>query len=69
MKRFAIIGYPLGHTLSPPIHKRLFQLSGVEAEYDVLQTPPAEFHALWPHLRELDGFNVTIPYKVEIIPF
>ncbi len=69
MKRFAIVGYPLGHTLSPPIHKRLFQLSGVEAEYDVLQTPPAEFHALWPHLRELDGFNVTIPYKVEIIPF
>lgn len=69
MKRFALIGYPLGHTMSPPIHNRLFQLSGLPAEYKVLQTPPEQFEALWPELRELDGFNVTLPYKQRILPF
>lgn len=69
MKRFALIGYPLGHTMSPPIHRRLFSLSGLEAEYQVLQTPPDRFEALWPQLRALDGFNVTLPYKQKILPF
>ena len=69
MKRFAILGYPLGHTMSPPIHKRLFELGGQQAEYEVLQTQPDQFEALWPYLRQLDGFNVTIPYKQQIIPF
>ncbi len=69
MKRFALIGYPLGHTMSPPIHHRLFELSGLEAEYQVLQTPPEQFEALWPYLRKLDGFNVTLPYKQRILPF
>ncbi|MDD3193662.1 MAG: shikimate dehydrogenase [Oscillospiraceae bacterium] len=69
MKRFAILGYPLGHTMSPPIHQRLFELSGQQAEYEVLQTPPEQFGGLWPYLRQLDGFNITIPYKQQIIPF
>ena len=69
MKRFAILGYPLGHTMSPPIHKRLFELGGLQAEYEVLQTPPEKFEDLWPYLRQLDGFNITIPYKQQIIPF
>ena len=69
MKRFAILGYPLGHTMSPPIHERLFVLGKQQAEYEVLQTPPEQFEALWPYLRQLDGFNITIPYKQQIIPF
>ena len=69
MKRFAILGYPLGHAISPPIHERLFVLGKQQAEYEVLQTPPEQFEALWPYLRQLDGFNITIPYKQQIIPF
>lgn len=69
MKCFAILGYPLGHTMSPPIHERLFVLGKQQAEYEVLQTPPEQFEALWPYLRQLDGFNITIPYKQQIIPF
>lgn len=39
-KQFAVIGHPIGHTMSPFIHNRLFALAGVEAEYHVMDIPP-----------------------------
>ena len=30
MKRYGLLGYPLKHTMSPPIHKRLFELDGLD---------------------------------------
>ena len=70
MKRFALIGHPLGHTMSPPLHQRLFALSGVEGTYQVLDIPPQELEETLPRLfSQLDGFNVTIPYKQAVIPY
>lgn len=66
---YAILGYPLGHTLSPPIHKRLFSLSKTEADYSVMEVAPKDLEAAMPRLRALSGFNITIPYKQVIIPF
>lgn len=63
----AVIGHPIGHTMSPFIQKRLFQLSGIPMEYQVLDLP--DLAAGLPRLRELDCFNVTIPYKQAILPF
>ena len=38
---FAIIGHPIGHTMSPFIHKKLFCLSGKDNEpYEVMDIPP-----------------------------
>ena len=65
--RFAVIGHPIGHTMSPFIHKRLFSLSGLSAEYGVLDI--AELSNGIDALRKLDGFNITIPHKVNIIPY
>ena len=31
-KHYAVIGHPIGHTMSPFIHKRLFALAGVDAD-------------------------------------
>ena len=39
-KKFAVIGHPIGHTMSPFIHKRLFELAGIEAEYTKLDISP-----------------------------
>lgn len=68
-KKYAVIGHPIGHTMSPFIHGRLFELSGVNAEYGVLDIAPEnlkqEFEST---LKKLDGFNVTIPHKPAIIP-
>ena len=68
MKRFALIGYPLGHTMSPPIHKKLFALSGVKGSYEAVAIEPERFEEALPKLMQLDGFNITIPYKQKIIP-
>ena len=64
---FAVIGHPIGHTMSPFIHRRLFALSGLSPAYAVLDVPSIE--AQLPALRTLSGFNVTIPHKSAILPF
>lgn len=66
-KRYGLIGYPLGHSLSPQIHKRLFELDGIEAEYEMMEIPPEKLKDNFEYLKTLDGFNITIPHKINII--
>ena len=69
-KHFAVIGHPIGHTMSPFIHTELFRLNGIDADYYVVDISPDALGTEIPRLlRELDGFNVTIPYKSAVIPF
>lgn len=68
-KHYDIIGCPLGHSLSPQIHKRLFELSGIDAEYNLTEIKPEELIGKYDYLNSLDGFNVTIPHKIPIIKF
>ncbi len=68
-KHFAVIGHPIGHTMSPFIHKRLFELSGIDAEYDILNIAPTNLSTAYSSLKELDGYNITLPHKRAILPF
>ena len=68
-QHYTLIGHPLGHSMSPWIHERLFKLSGKQADYKLTEIPPEELKAKIPELKNLNGFNITIPYKTEIIPF
>ncbi len=69
-KKYAVIGHPIGHTMSPFIHKRLFELSGVDAEYGVIDIAPENFARDYNEiLKNLDGYNITIPHKRAVIPF
>lgn len=63
----AVIGHPIGHTMSPFIHRRLFQLEGIPFHYQVIDVP--DLAAAMPDLRRLDCFNITIPHKSAILPF
>ncbi|MBD5138354.1 MAG: shikimate dehydrogenase [Ruminococcus sp.] len=68
MSKYALLGYPLGHTMSPPIHKRLFELDGdLSAEYEVCEISPDRLDEKAGYLNSLNGYNITIPYKVDII--
>lgn len=68
-RKFAILGFPLKHTMSPPIHDALFKLAGKEAEYSVCELSPEDLAGQASALNAMDGYNVTIPHKVSIIPF
>lgn len=68
MKQYAVVGHPVGHTMSPFLHGRLFALDGVEASYRALDLPDLEDPQAQETLAALDGYNVTIPYKQAVIP-
>ena len=65
-QNYAVIGHPIGHSLSPFIHEKLFELDNIDASYTALDIEDLE-HDYETVLRNLDGYNVTIPYKQEII--
>lgn len=70
MKRYALIGHPLGHSMSPFIHKRLFEESGKTAEYSLVDIAPEELQSKLPSvLNGYEGLNVTIPHKISVIDF
>lgn len=54
--------------MSPFLHSRLFALSGEDASYGMADIPPESLAASLTRLRELNGFNITIPHKRAIIP-
>lgn len=66
--KFALIGYPLGHSLSPIIHQAGFKSLGINATYEILETPPDTLVDRVKFLKNQNykGFNVTIPLKLPI---
>lgn len=71
-----LIGYPLGHSLSPVLHKAALRAFQMEGEYRLYPYPPtqegeADILALIENLRkgQVHGLNVTIPYKQTVMPW
>lgn len=69
MANYLLIGHPLGHSMSPFIHKRLFEASGKNEDYILKEIAPENLVSSYDELAKLSGFNITIPYKQDIIPF
>ena len=65
-KKYAVIGHPIGHSLSPFIHEKLFELDNIDAEYVALDVENLD-KDYDTTLKKLDGYNVTIPHKQNII--
>ena len=69
MDSYAVIGHPIGHSMSPYIHSELFKFSGINAHYTTLDVAPEQLSdEFCSVLRNLKGFNITIPHKTAIIP-
>ena len=67
MEEFALIGYPLGHSMSPVIHRELFKINNISATYELMEISPDNLNSSIDELKALNGFNVTIPHKINII--
>ena len=71
MKTVALIGYPLGHSISPAMHNAAYKSLGLDYEYVALEVSPGDLKGAVEGLRALHfaGFNVTVPYKEEVVPY
>lgn len=70
MKRLAVIGYPIKHSISPAMHQAALDTLGVEACYDRVEVAPDDLPAFVEELRggEWSGINVTVPHKESVLP-
>ena len=67
---FGIIGYPLGHTLSPVFQNAALQHHGIDEVFEAWPTHPDDLAAKVESFRA-DGFLascVTLPHKQAVIP-
>jgi shikimate dehydrogenase len=74
MIKLGLIGYPVGHSLSPTIQNAALKACSLEGEYFLFPVTPDDMPALKNLLGnvrsgEMTGFNVTIPHKQNVIPF
>lgn len=72
MRRFGLIGRTLGHSFSARYFADKFQREGLADthRYDLFELPEIEcVKELIATTEGLVGFNVTIPYKQQIIPY
>lgn len=66
---FAIIGYPVGHSLSPQMHNTAFAAIGYSGIYIALESEKIAPAVKGLRTFGLKGASVTIPHKVAIMPF
>jgi shikimate dehydrogenase len=70
VKRWAcLLGQPLGFSLSPRLHNAAFEAAGLDAEYELRDTAPADLARAIDALRAEDclGANVTAPHKQTVM--
>ena len=72
--QLGLIGYPLGHSLSPKIHTAALVACGLQGTYSLFPIHPDNkqgLHNLLAQVRagEIRGLNVTIPHKQNVIEF
>ena len=69
MKKYGLIGYPLGHSFSRNFFNEKFESEGIDAEYVNFEIPAIDdFPKVIDENPDIQGLNVTIPYKEKVIP-
>lgn len=69
MKRFGLIGKTLLHSFSPSFFKDYFVKTNIEATYELFEISSIDKVDDILNDESISGLNVTVPYKIEILPF
>jgi shikimate dehydrogenase len=67
-KKFGLIGHPVGHSLSAAMHGKVFEELGLPHTYEAFDVLPENLEEFVRN-TDLDGANVTIPHKVEVMKY
>src|SRR5690606_7714584 len=67
--RYAVIGHPVAHSLSPVLHQPALNHFEIEARYVRIDLEPGTLAEAFRRLRDLGllGLNVTVPHKIEAL--
>ena len=69
MIKFAVIGDPIAHSLSPAMHNAALEALDLQGNYEAVRVPLEELPNFADYARKnLNGFNITVPHKQNIIP-
>ena len=62
---FAVLGHPIGHTLSPIMHNRSIAALEMDAIYLAFDAPPEKLMSILQSMRDMKfgGVNLTVPLK------
>ena len=70
MQKYGLIGYPLGHSFSKNYFNQKFESEKIDATYLNFEIPNIkDLKTVLKENPELNGLNVTIPYKEQVIPY
>lgn len=71
MKKYLVIGNPIEHSLSPKLHNYWFEKNNINANYERRKIDKSEIQEIINEIKDnkLDGINVTVPFKTDVIPF
>ncbi|MCI6994161.1 shikimate dehydrogenase [uncultured Methanobrevibacter sp.] len=66
-----LIGHPVEHSFSPPMHNAAFEKLGMDYAYVAFDVDPNNLGSAIEGAKSLNikGFNVTIPHKIEVMQF
>ena len=71
MKKYIVIGNPIDHSLSPKLHNYWFKTNNIYAEYEKRLIQKSDLSDIIKSIKskEIEGINVTVPFKKEIINY
>lgn len=69
MKRYALVGYGCGHSLSPAIHNAAFKELLIDAKFEIFETRDLTGFMEKVKNGEISGGSVTMPFKKTVLPY
>ena len=71
MKKYLVIGNPIDHSLSPKLHNFWIKKNSIKAHYDKKEIQEKDIKQIILQIKndQLDGINITVPFKKSVIPY
>ena len=71
MKKYLVIGNPIGHSLSPKLQNYWLKQHNINAVYEKIKLEEKEIEGIIQDIKKqkITGCNVTVPFKKKVIPF